>query len=257
MLSLEQVYPPWLPFIPLSDGKPLLQDSMIMAAQCRESTLALTAFPRGRKGELTLHVFRGHQGHPFYERKNVSSFMLSSDGQLLALPSQRGRRVTVRALTRDGTICLTTPRRNLVGLEVELGDSWMAIQIGKLRHLLRWAEGPLELSRDRLDQLAFTITYGGSSKVQGASALPYDPKRWVQSVTRKVTVVVSVFGELAVLDLRNRLFCMFYVFREQIAAWMPSGVRYGPPSITGGPETPGALEIIGKALRQVCEEGCY
>jgi hypothetical protein len=260
MLTLEQVQPSWPPFIPLSDGKPLLAGRSILRAQCQGTTLALTSFPRDRKGELSLHLFRGPEGRPFYERSHTSDFMLSSDGCLLvSVPNRRASRATVQDLTRDCVVCFATPRgRFHSGLDVELGDSWMAIQIGKRRHLLCWADGPLELSRGRLDQTIIVKSSSrATSKAQAASAFPYDPKRWVQSVTRNVTVVVSVYGELAVLDLRNRLFCMFYVFREQIAAWMPSGVRYGPPSITGGPETPGALEIIGKALRQVCEEGCY
>jgi hypothetical protein len=43
---------------------------------------------------------------------------------------------------------------------------------------------------------------------------------------------------------------MFLYRRDKLAVWTPDGVRYGPAEMTGGPETPGALERLGDVLRQ-------
>jgi hypothetical protein len=44
--------------------------------------------------------------------------------------------------------------------------------------------------------------------------------------------------------------CMLIFRRGKLAAWSPDGVRYGPPELTGGPETPAALDRLGDILRQ-------
>jgi hypothetical protein len=68
-------------------------------------------------------------------------------------------------------------------------------------------------------------------------------------------VLVDVIGQISVLDLDDKLICMFFVFREQIAAWMPDGTRLGPVPIIGGPSTPDASRRIGMALLAASERG--
>jgi hypothetical protein len=68
-------------------------------------------------------------------------------------------------------------------------------------------------------------------------------------------MLVDIYGQVAILDQSHSLIVMFFFFRGQFAAWMPDGTRFGPATVTGGPETPGALKKIGRALRQATERG--
>jgi hypothetical protein len=77
----------------------------------------------------------------------------------------------------------------------------------------------------------------------------YDPERFRPVAANGLTVVGDAFGQAAILDARQELVCMFFPYRNQLAAWMPDGTRWGPASLTGGPPTPQALEKIGHALR--------
>ena len=62
-------------------------------------------------------------------------------------------------------------------------------------------------------------------------------------------MVVDFLGQVAILDRNGALVCMFFVFRDKIAAWMPDGTRVGPVPMIGGPPTPDGLERIAAALR--------
>ena len=62
---------------------------------------------------------------------------------------------------------------------------------------------------------------------------------------------MDVFGQIAVCDQACELICMFHVFRDKAAAWLPDGTRVGPVTIIGGPPTPDGPERIGQALGQV------
>ena len=51
-------------------------------------------------------------------------------------------------------------------------------------------------------------------------------------------VGMDSFGQVAFLRQRQ-VACMFLYRRGKLSIWAPQGIRYGPPEITGGPETPG------------------
>ena len=56
------------------------------------------------------------------------------------------------------------------------------------------------------------------------------------------------FGQIAFV--RDQILtCMFMFRRGKIAAWSPCGIRFGPVELTGGPDTPQALEKLGALLR--------
>src|SRR5205814_1668486 len=82
-------------------------------------------------------------------------------------------------------------------------------------------------------------------------AIAYDGRRFVTAGTAfGLKVLVDTLSQVTVLDLvDDSVVCMFYVFRDQIAAWMPDGTRVGPVPIIGGRATPDGLERIGAALR--------
>ena len=65
---------------------------------------------------------------------------------------------------------------------------------------------------------------------------------------RLVTVVLDRFGQVAVLNKNRELVCTFFVFRDQLSAWMPDGTCFGPASSTGQPPTTDDLQKFGRAL---------
>jgi len=66
---------------------------------------------------------------------------------------------------------------------------------------------------------------------------------------------LDTFSQISILDVSGTLICMFFVYREQLAAWMPDGTRFGPSSMIRGPETPDARLKIGRALLAATELG--
>src|SRR5205807_1427060 len=85
--------------------------------------------------------------------------------------------------------------------------------------------------------------------------LNYDPKRFTLAAETDVLAVADRFGQVAIFDCTHELVCMFFAFRDRLAAWMPDGTRFGPAAITGGPPTPDALDKLGRALRAASEAG--
>jgi hypothetical protein len=82
------------------------------------------------------------------------------------------------------------------------------------------------------------------------SILRPDPRRFVTLDEGPVIVLVDRYSQIALLDRLWNLVCMFFVFRNQVAGWMPDGTLYGPAALTGGPETPNAAERIARRLQQ-------
>src|SRR5262249_44118630 len=101
---LVESQPPWKPFTPVADGKPLLRGpSAIERAACRRPPLA--ALFRDPYGRRPLRAFRGPDGVPLVSCAVVPAHQgliaLSEDGRLLAFPRD-GTRAQVRDVTRGG-----------------------------------------------------------------------------------------------------------------------------------------------------------
>jgi hypothetical protein len=272
-VSVEGVSPKWQPFTPLADGLPVLKNCRLIDAAHRENILAMLCYRRGDAGKLTLRLFMGPNGIPIGEYSysiHQVGFALSDDGRLLARQTENGRLLQVHESTTSGPPMFVTPHgRFHQRLVVELGAAWLIVQIGKLTHLIRWDQGPLVLQHSRMDKVAFiakefsvspwlslSSTIVSTWKTERpCSFRNYDPKRFALRIEGRCQVIVDIFGQIAVLDSSGILVCMFYFFRDQVAIWMPDGTRYGLPSVCQGPETPNALEKIGRALRDACERG--
>jgi hypothetical protein len=150
-------------------------------------------------------------------------------------------------------------------VQVELGQKWLAVQIGRFAHVVEWLDGRLELHHAHVDKDAFLnrTLVAFSSRTALAQATKaglrdlalYDSHRFIMVAQVGVIAVVDIYGQVAILDRRGDLVCMFFVYRGQIGAWMPDGTCYGPRGLLGVPETPGALEKIGVALRTASERG--
>jgi len=61
--------------------------------------------------------------------------------------------------------------------------------------------------------------------------------------------LIDRYNHIAVLGRSGELLCLFYVTREEVAAWLPDGTRLGPRRLIGGEPTPGAGERIAAVLR--------
>jgi hypothetical protein len=74
--------------------------------------------------------------------------------------------------------------------------------------------------------------------------------RFVQHVEHlSLCFLIDRYNHIAVLNRSGELIALFYVTREEVAAWLPDGTRLGPRRLIGGEPTPGAAERIAAALR--------
>ncbi len=255
-------------FTPLSDGKPKLKGGRIIQARWNGDTLALlVVFLDLRRA---IHLFAISDGRALGEfpmGRDVGDFALSPDGRRFA------RRIGERHLEVRGVgggslpLLVTSMSKAHSRIEVELGATFLTIQAGSHVHLARWDRPRLELNQGEGDagklvakvfggelwrMVRATAMEGGVLWRQGA---PHHDRRRFQAFCQAfgLTVVVDFLGQVAILDRNGVLVCMFFVFRDKIAAWMPDGTRVGPVPMIGGQPTPDGLERIAAALRMAGE----
>jgi hypothetical protein len=247
----------WKPITPLADGQPIFRDVVVDKAIYQGNLLAVSCGV-GLPGYLrrTLYLLRLPEGVPLKEfprGKFFGEFALSEDGRLLAHQSGQSQ-VTVHEvqdLTHPRLVTTAGKFHHRPG--VLLGRRWLAVKVGNFQQLLIWSNGELiiigEKDRSFLKTLA-ALRQNLHVEAHGRhlpAHVRYDLQRFLAAATLDLTVVVDAFGQLA-LFAGDRLLCMFFVFRHQVAGWMPDGTRFGPPSISQGPETPGARKKIGRVL---------
>jgi hypothetical protein len=243
---------------PRFDGEPMLEGGRIVQAQSAGNVIAvLVRKPR----QSILVVYASHstaQIDSLFFPPGAGSFRLSRDGRLIVHTAGE-RRLQVREVGGGPIPRLTTAvGKSHSMLGVALGASFLTVTVGKHAHLIRWKNNRLELSRNEEGDPGKLLAreYGDRNVTRfPAKGRPKTAMLWRRFVagctSYGLTVLVDVFGQIAVLDRDRRLICMFFVFRDQVAAWMPDGTRIGPVSILGGPPTAGGLERIGAALAAV------
>jgi hypothetical protein len=260
-ISLRDVVPPWEPFTPLADGKPLLHGEEILSASCQGHTLALLS-RRGSNMAAILRLFRGPEGMPleqFTQPAGFERFALSADGLLVAR-KVRSSQVEIRDVLAGGPPrCLTLCGRFHDVVVVELGDCWLTLRIGETLHLVRWNEGRLVFGLGRAAYKAFVEDEVARTSAPPVCTLAVPGRlpdfldgwtgRYRATAWSNLVAVVDVYGQVALFTHGGQLVCMFFAFRNQIAAWAPDGTCYGPEALLGQRSTPGALERIGAALR--------
>jgi hypothetical protein len=226
-------------------------------------TLAATFFRPGEYGRITLRVFRGPAGTPLLEYPHGHGrwgFTLSKDGRLLARQISN-RQVEVRDLA-TGSVLVTKQGRCHQSVQAAWGDRCLYTRVGSWIHTIRWGGATLLIRENRhahqpfeADELAgIGLNVNSFIKNQSRSWPSYswyDADRF-QAGFRLTDMIVGTdrHGHLVLLHPNGSLLAMFFIFRNEVAAWLPDGTRFGPASITGGPETPGALEKIARTLRQ-------
>jgi hypothetical protein len=248
MVTLENVQPSWHAFTPMSEGRPMLQQQLLLDAQWRGGTLALKTSRLGRQSGLALRVFRGPEGIFLGEYSLAElnlDFTLSTDGQLLAR-QLRGDEVEIRDV--DGT--LSPLGRITVGkfphrLWFVLGDDSIELFPGTSPIVVSWQQAGLVLKRgvvaSKLGESATRETL--------PSFLKYDSQRWLLGARRRLWAASDRFGQVALFDGAGALVCMFFAFRNDVAGWMPDGTRFGPASLTGHAASPDALQKFARAIR--------
>jgi hypothetical protein len=233
-------------FTPLADGRPALVHARIVRACLRGGVLAIVCGDQN-SGATGLKLYGVRNGTPLADLPEPGPFMLSPQGRFLAYEKKND--VILRR------ICMVKETSLLRGryhneVEVELDANMLVTGTRGWQHCLTWSTGTLDHQRNA----------GGVAPVSdGAAYLPdwarYDRKRFKTAADfRALTATVDAFGQVTLTDRAGNVVCMFFVFRDKLAAWLPDGTRYGPADITGGPATVGALERIGHALQAAARE---
>jgi hypothetical protein len=247
----------WDTFVLLENGTPSLLGRTLLTAQLAGGVLAVAV--RGASADV-LYAFRQDgqpRGHFSIKEHN---YLLSADGRYLARQSAPNQVIVHEIMRSPAPVFVTAKGRCHQDLYLEQGHRKLLVQIGNWAHLARWDRGDLELfhaqgARETLLKKHVGVEDTFPGKATRISAMSYDSARFRYAVRGDVDVMVDVFGQISVLDRAGTLVAMFFVFRNQIAAWLPDGTRYGPASVIGGPSTEGALERIGKALREASRRG--
>jgi hypothetical protein len=260
-VDLRGVTPPWAPFVPLADGRPVLRGATIHEAQQRGPTLALLC-SHPDWPSFMLRLFRGPEGGALEEiplTQWAHQFILSNDGTRLARKLPRDR-LEIRAV---GSAATSVTRRGGYsgGPVLFLSDYALVLQTGNRRfHWLRWHRDALGVSHPHQGDPALRQATTVSDKVTWArhgdvpAFLKYDPHRFGPAASRLVLALTDRYGQVAIFDCDQCLVCMLFAIRGTLAGWMPDGTRFGPASLTGGPPTAGAMDKFGRALLDACNK---
>jgi hypothetical protein len=189
-------------------------------------------------------------------------FALSRDGRRFARLIG-DRRLEVRDVPGDLPPLLVSAEEDIEIHFASLGRSCLLVRefdTGGPRRprascLIRWDQGRLEfVHRDGealLDQLGGIVAESRSLPT-GHPVLRHDPDplRWVQFIESPgLQILIDRYNHLAALGRGGELIGLFYLTRDEAAAWMPDGTRLGSRRLIGGEPTPGAAERFAAVLR--------
>jgi len=250
VMRLLQTDPPWKDrFAPTQDGKPLLEGATIHRAMLAGSVLALAIV---KASERKIVTFRGPEGSILGEVAHPvrNTFMLSSDGRLL-VRRDATRSVVVSATTDPARTIATAVHaglHNALDIRLDAEPFRLTIAIGTFAHTFRLLHGVLRhslaLGWDNFPEPKVPLT------AQQGSPVVYDTARFPASEGAASGLWRAVLDRLGqvLLFANGKLVAVFLVRRERIAAWLPGGVFWGAPALIGGPATPDAEKMIGKAI---------
>jgi hypothetical protein len=232
-----------LPFVPTSDGRPRFR-TFAPSAQHAGNVLAL--FDE-RPRIWSIHELK-HDGKTLaeYPPSRIGAAKLSNDGRLFVRQTATGE-LTVTEPAGRGNVLVTRPGRCHSNLEVRLGPRCLGLSVGGRGCLIEWRAGPLRI----IDGPTVSTDFGHRARNRLVpNAVDAGPLARFVAIYKFVRydVGVDVFGQVAFVR-RGETACMFLYRRGKLSIWAPEGIRFGPPEITGGPETPGALERLGEVMR--------
>jgi hypothetical protein len=233
-------------FTPMSDGLPRLQGTPAHSFQVAGNTLALAT--SGSQSAWSIHDLEddGRTLAEYSIRHWLPAAKLSPDGRMFARQTANGV-IVVTDPAAGQTLLTTSPGHCHTNLRVQIGYRCMGIGVGSWGCLINWSDGPLRIHdglgpKDDFGGRATNRLYKGDfAPTSGRFVGTYRFTHW--------EVDLDCFGQIAFV--RDGVpVCMFMYRRGKLAAWTPAGIRYGPTDLTGGPETPGALDKLGSILRE-------
>lgn len=241
--------------VPMTDGRPSLRGGHVWSTHRGGDVIGAIV---GNSTESSLLFFSTSS---FRVIANVPcpsktrGFALSADGQYFARKSA-DRRMEIKSVTGETSPIYVSPKgRSHQRVNARLGRSHLVISVGEFVHFLRWDRSLLETSKGRGDVAAFlTQEFDGHEPLsipasRGRNALITDSKRFLTSCTYLgLSILVDFIGQVSVLEKSGKLVCMFYVFRDQLAGWMPDGTRIGAAHLTGSTSTADGETRFGTAL---------
>jgi hypothetical protein len=247
---------------PRVDGRPALKGGRIVQARAGGGVIAAMIFTQR---ETILQWFSDREGLReglAVIPRLVSSFVLSRDCRRVAL-GFANRRLDIRDLGGSNIPRFVAPLgRYHSSIAVAIGSSFLTIAVGKHAHLVRWDGARLESmycqgTGDPSAQLVAILkgqTPRHSTRAIATENLDstdsYDGSRFIRGcLAFGLRIFVDIFGQIVVRDSDGALVCMFFVFRENFAAWLPDGTQIGPLPILGRPSTPDGRTRIAAALR--------
>lgn len=261
MLSVRDASGAWSGSVPLRDGRPGLRAAELQSV-CKRGDMVGAVIAQGAASSLYLVSLKTQRLVETWPLRapNVG-FALSRDGLMFAR-RVGDRHIEVRRIAGGPSALLFTPKAKFhPGMTVGLGEGFLTIRAERTVHVVRWDSHRIEFARAAAEDpsLAETILAGLDfttvipAKREGSDLC--DVPRVVASCHGYgLAVAIDFIGQVAVLDDSSALICMFRVFRQRIAAWMPDGTRLGPESMTGAPPTPGGDAQMAQRLRAAARQ---
>jgi hypothetical protein len=240
----------WSRLVPRPDGVPELRGGSLLKARWHGDVVAmLVVTPYGDRRIKLFSLGGGARALGDRQVANdVVDFALSPDGRRVAW--RTGVRSIEVGAVGDSAPPLMVAGRGRVhpDLRVALGATFLTVETGRNAILIRWDSAALEVEHGegdagRLVRRVYGETRPATSLMESGVRPPAFEDRARFFATGKLdrlTAGVDRYSQLTVLDQSGKLVCMFFVFRRQVAGWMPDGTRFGPPSLLGGAATPGA-----------------
>ena len=233
-------------FQPMIDGRPRYR-TFAPVAQLAGPTLALFATQPQTWTLFNMEEADDWRSVVEYPPATFGVAKLSLDGRLFVRQTASGELAVTEPATQK-RVLTTRPGRCHSNLEVRLGPTCLGMSVGPHGCLIDWTEAPLIV----YDGRTAADDFGGRTRTRFQTSRTSPDFGRFQSHFRypKWSVAVDCFGQVVFLR-ESRAVCMFIFRRGKLAAWTPDGVRWGPAELTGGPETPGALERLGETLRHL------
>jgi hypothetical protein len=254
--------------IPLADGRPALKGRHLV--QTREGGDVLAVLAEGMSGAALYFISISRDmllgTYSLGEKNGTGTFALSRQGTRFAL-LHGDRQLEVNdvpgnqppvfvTLKEDARIHFATLGRScLLVREFDTGET----RCLRAQCLIRWDQGRLEVVHREV--YAILSKLGGvvaqsQSLPSGRAGPRHDPMRFVQHVEHEsLCFLIDRYNHIAMLSRSGELLVLFYVTREEVAAWLPDGTCLGPRRLIGGEPTPGAAERIAAVLRSAEQVG--
>ena len=246
---------------PLRDGSPALRGGRILQACQGGDVLAMLVRGVAAPGIYFVSVSRAVLIGTFMIQDDslACSFALSRDGHRFARLLGE-HQLEVRNVPGDRPPVFVTSKEEVRIHFATLASSSLLVhefdadepRTVRAHCSIRWDHDRLEVAHNEAakiqDEKGATIAVS-RSLAPGSLGPGFDPQRFVQLAERTgLRILIDRYNHLAVLDRRENLICMFFVSRDQVAAWLPDGTCWGSRRLIGREPQAGAAERIAAVL---------